>query len=206
MMTTWLVAHHLPLSGRGGHHKEVLEVHNVGVPQPPLDVHLPDHVLRVVLVHEHVLNFFDRHKLPSLVVSGKADHAKRALPDGPKELVPLSDLRPTDRNREDDVSWWNRFFFLSRVMARRGRRGMITTCFPHITLHDEGTVSLVRELLDAASVGGHRRGSHAAAHRLGFPPPLDLQPRALPMETTPPPRPPTLALALLLASSPKKCL
>ena len=98
------------------------------------------------------------------------------------------------------------FFFLSRVMARRGRRGMITTCFPHITLHDEGTVSLVRELLDAASVGGHRRGSHAAAHRLGFPPPLDLQPRALPMETTPPPRPPTLALALLLASSPKKCL
>ena len=120
-----MVAHHLPLSGRGGHHKEVLEVHNVGVPQPPLDVHLPDHVLRVVLVHEHVLNFFDRHKLPSLVVSGKADHAKRALPDGPKELVPLSDLRPTDRNREDDVSWWNRFFFLSRVMARRGRRGMI---------------------------------------------------------------------------------
>ena len=69
------------------------------------------------------------------------------------------------------------FFLLSRVMARRGRRGMITTCFPHITLHDEGTVSLVRELLDAASVGGHRRGSHAAAHRLGFPPPLDLQPR-----------------------------
>ena len=52
---------------------------------------------------------------------------------------------------------------------------MITTYFPHITLYDEGTVSLVRELLDAASVGGHRRGSHVAAHRLGFPPPLDLQ-------------------------------
>ena len=40
---------------------------------------------------------------------------------------------------------------------------MIKTYFPHITLHDEGTVSLVRELLDAASVGGHRHGSHAAA-------------------------------------------
>ena len=52
---------------------------------------------------------------------------------------------------------------------------MITTYFPHITLYDEGTVSLVRELLDAASVGGHRRGSHVAAHHLGFPPPLDLQ-------------------------------
>ena len=79
---------------------------------------------------------------------------------------------------------------------------MITTYFPHITLYDEGTVSLVRELLDAASVGGHRRGSHVAAHHLGFPPPLDLQ--TAPMETTPPPRPPTLALALLFASSPKK--
>ena len=114
-MTTWLVAHHLPLSGRGGHHEEVLEVHNVGVSQSPLDVHLPDHVLRVVLVHEHVFDFFDRHKLPSLVVSRKANHAKRALPDGPKELVPLSDLQPTDRKREHDVSWWIRFIFFLEI-------------------------------------------------------------------------------------------
>ena len=68
-------------------------------------------------------------------------------------------------------------FFSFAGDGSRGRRGMIKTYFPHITLYDEGTVSLVRELLDAASVGGHRRGSHAAAHRLGFPPPLDLQPR-----------------------------
>ena len=42
---------------------------------------------------------------------------------------------------------------------------MITTYFPHITLNDEGTVSLVRELLDA-SVGCHRRVSHDDAHHL----------------------------------------
>ena len=78
---------------------------------------------------------------------------------------------------------------------------MITTYFPHITLYDEGTVSLVRELLDAASVGGHRRGSHVAAHRLGFPPPLDLQ--TAPMETTPPPRPSTTLALALHASSQK---
>ena len=96
-------------------------------------------------------------------------------------------------------------FFSFAGDGSRGRRGMITTYFPHITLHDEGTVSLVRELLDAASVGGHRHGSHAAAHHLGFPPPLDLQTapcrwrRHLHLD------PSTVALALLLASSPKKC-
>ena len=94
-------------------------------------------------------------------------------------------------------------FFSFAGDGSRGRRGMIKTYFPHITLHDEGTVSLVRELLDAASVGGHRHGSHAAAHHLGFPPPLDLQTapcrwrRHLHLD------PSTVALALLLASSQK---